>query len=135
MPQAGNTMEEGVVVSWKVTEGDQIEVGQIICEIETDKATIEYESPEAGRLARIVAHEDETVPVKQPIAFLADNDADVDAHLAAIGTTAAAVAATSAGAAAASSLWRRSGPSATAGPGDAGADADRAQSGPFPGRP
>ena len=103
MPQAGNTMEEGVVVSWKVTEGDQIEVGQIICEIETDKATIEYESPEAGRLARIVAHEDETVPVKQPIAFLADNDADVDAHLAAIGTTAAAVAATSAGAAADSS--------------------------------
>ena len=97
MPQAGNTMEEGIVVSWKVAEGDQIEVGQVICEIETDKATIEYESPEAGRLARIVAHEDDTVPFKQPIAFLADNDADVDAHLAAIGTTAAAGAATSAG--------------------------------------
>jgi len=98
MPQAGNTMEEGIVVSWKVTEGDQIEVGQVICEIETDKATIEYESPESGRLARIVAHEDETVPVKQPIALLAENDADVDAYLAAIGTAAAAVAATSGGA-------------------------------------
>jgi pyruvate dehydrogenase E2 component (dihydrolipoamide acetyltransferase) len=97
MPQAGNTMEEGMIVSWKVSEGDHIEVGQIICEIETDKATIEYESPEAGRLARIVAHEDDTVPVKQPIAFLADNDADVDAHLAAMGTTAAAAAGTSAG--------------------------------------
>ena len=56
MPEAGNTMEEGIVVSWNVTEGDRIEVGQVICEIETDKATIEYESPEDGRLARIVAH-------------------------------------------------------------------------------
>jgi pyruvate dehydrogenase E2 component (dihydrolipoamide acetyltransferase) len=89
MPQAGNTMEEGIVVSWKVAEGDRIEVGQILCEIETDKATIEYESPDAGRLARIVAREGETIPIKQPIAFLADNDADVDAYLAAQGTTAA----------------------------------------------
>ncbi|MHC4399299.1 MAG: 2-oxo acid dehydrogenase subunit E2 [Planctomycetota bacterium] len=103
MPQAGNTMEEGIVLSWKVTEGDHIEVDQIICEIETDKATIEYESPVAGRLARIVAHEDQTVPVKQPIAFLADNDADVDAYLAAIGTTAPAEAVPSAGATAGSS--------------------------------
>jgi len=103
MPQAGNTMEEGILLSWKVTEGDRIEVGQIICEIETDKATIEYESPDAGRLARIVAHEGETVPVKQPIAFLADNETDVDAYLAAKEPTAAVVAAPSAGAAAGSS--------------------------------
>jgi pyruvate dehydrogenase E2 component (dihydrolipoamide acetyltransferase) len=98
MPQAGNTMEEGMLVSWKVAEGDHIEVGQIICEIETDKATIEHESPDAGRLARILAHEDETVPVKEPIALLADNDADVEAYLAARGTTAGAAAAPSAGA-------------------------------------
>ena len=94
MPQAGNTMEEGIVVSWKVAEGDQIKVGQIICEIETDKATIEHESPEAGRLARIVAHEDETVAVMQPIALLADNDADADAYLAAAGTAATPAGAT-----------------------------------------
>ena len=99
MPQAGNTMEEGILLSWKVREGDHIEVGQIICEIETDKATIEYESPEAGRLARIVAHEDQTVLVKEPIALLADNDRDVDAYLAGKGMTAApaAVAPASAG--------------------------------------
>lgn len=103
MPQAGNTMEEGIVLSWKVTEGDHIEVGQIICEIETDKATIEYESPDAGRLARIVAHEDQTVPVKQPIAFLADNDADIDAYLSAKGTTTAVVAASPVAATAGSS--------------------------------
>ena len=92
MPQAGNTMEEGIVLSWRVAEGDTIKVGQIICEIETDKATIEFESPDAGRLARIVVHADEAVPIKEPIAFLADNDADVDAYLATKGTTAAAVA-------------------------------------------
>jgi len=108
MPQAGNTMEEGILVSWKVAEGDQIEVGQVICEIETDKATIDYESPEAGRLARIVAHEDETVPVKEPIALLADNDSDADAYLARkgaylAGKGAAVVATPSAAAAAGSS--------------------------------
>ena len=97
MPQAGNTMEEGIVLSWKVSEGDQINVGQIICEIETDKATIEFESPDAGRLARIVVQADEAVPVKEPIAFLADNDADVDAYLATKGTTAAVATAPSTG--------------------------------------
>jgi len=102
MPQAGNTMEEGIIVSWKVKEGDKIQVGQVICEIETDKATIEYESPDAGRLARIVAREQDAVPIKQPIAFLADNDADVDAFLAAGGPAAAVDVAAPAGAVAAS---------------------------------
>jgi len=103
MPQAGNTMEEGIVVSWKVTEGDHIEVGQVICEIETDKAIIEYESPEAGRLARIVVLEGEIIPVKEQIALLADNDTDVDAYLAANRTTTALVAAPPVAATAASS--------------------------------
>lgn len=101
MPQAGNTMEEGTIVSWKVAEGDRIEVGQVICEIETDKATMDYESPEAGRLARIIAHQDDVVPIKQPIALLAESDADADAYLAGKGAPAAAAAAPSASAAAA----------------------------------
>lgn len=82
MPQAGNTMEEGILISWKVRPGDQIAAGQIICEIETDKATIEYESPDGGRLARIVAQEQDVVPIKQPIALLADRDEDAEAYLA-----------------------------------------------------
>jgi pyruvate dehydrogenase E2 component (dihydrolipoamide acetyltransferase) len=89
MPQAGNSMEEGTVVAWLVKEGDRIEVGQIICEIETDKATIEYESPAAGRLARIVAQVDVPVPVQELIALLADDDATADAYLAAQGSTSA----------------------------------------------
>jgi len=81
MPEAGNTMEEGTVLGWLVREGERISVGDILCEIETDKATMEYESPAAGRLARIVAAEGDMVAVKQPIAYLADSDAELDAYL------------------------------------------------------
>ncbi len=75
MPQAGNTMEEGTIVKWRVKEGDTIAVGQVICEIETDKATIEFESTDAGKLAKIVAKEGDVVPVKQPIALLGERAA------------------------------------------------------------
>jgi pyruvate dehydrogenase E2 component (dihydrolipoamide acetyltransferase) len=86
MPQAGNTMEEGSVLEWRVKEGDTIELGQILCEIETDKATMEYESPVAGRLARIVAPLNEPVAVKELIAVVADSDAAADAYLASQGS-------------------------------------------------
>ncbi len=82
-------MEEGILVAWKVSEGDQIQVGQVICEIETDKATVEYEAPDGGRLARIIARENDAVAIKEPIAVLADNDADADAYLAALGDSTA----------------------------------------------
>jgi len=88
MPQAGNTMEEGTIIKWRAKVGDQIAVGQVICDIETDKATIEFESTDAGRLAKIVAAEGTVVPVKQPIALLAANDADAAAYLAAGGPAA-----------------------------------------------
>ncbi len=82
MPQAGNTMEEGTVLEWRVQEGDTIKLGQILCEIETDKATMEYESPVAGRLARIVAELNEPIAVKKLIAVVAESDAAADAYLA-----------------------------------------------------
>jgi pyruvate dehydrogenase E2 component (dihydrolipoamide acetyltransferase) len=75
MPQAGNTMEEGTIVRWHVRVGDRIKVGQIICEIETDKATVEVEATDAGRVGKIVAAEGAVVPVKHPIAYLAESDA------------------------------------------------------------
>jgi pyruvate dehydrogenase E2 component (dihydrolipoamide acetyltransferase) len=81
MPQAGQSMEEGTILSWKVKEGDRIEVGQIIMEIETDKANMEVEAIDAGRVAKIIAKEGDIVEVKQPVAYLAENDADVEAYL------------------------------------------------------
>jgi pyruvate dehydrogenase E2 component (dihydrolipoamide acetyltransferase) len=93
MPQAGNTMEEGTVLEWRVKEGDTIALGQIICEIETDKATMEYESPVAGRLARIVAKLNKPIAVKEVIAVVAESDAAADAFLAGQGSPGAAPAA------------------------------------------
>jgi pyruvate dehydrogenase E2 component (dihydrolipoamide acetyltransferase) len=81
MPQAGQSMEEGTILSWRIKEGDMIDVGQVIMEIETDKATMEVEATDAGRVAKIVAREGDIVVVKKPVAFIADNDADVDAYL------------------------------------------------------
>ncbi|MCY2928529.1 MAG: 2-oxo acid dehydrogenase subunit E2 [Planctomycetota bacterium] len=81
MPQAGQSMEEGTITKWIAQVGETIKIGQVIFEVETDKATIEVESDVAGRLARIVVPEGETVAVKTPVAYLADNDADVDAAL------------------------------------------------------
>src|SRR5690606_41203498 len=58
MPQAGNSMEEGTIVKWLVKEGDRITKGQVIFEIETDKANMEVEATDDGRVAKIVAKEE-----------------------------------------------------------------------------
>lgn len=82
MPQAGQSMEEGTIVKWHVKPGDRIAKGQVIFEIETDKATMDVEAVDEGRLARIVVSEGQTCPVKQPVGYLAEQDSDVDAFLA-----------------------------------------------------
>lgn len=82
LPQAGQTMEEGTIVQWHVAEGDRIEVGQVIFEVETDKAAVEIEADQAGRLAKIVVSEGETIPVKTPVAYLSEDDQAVETYLA-----------------------------------------------------
>lgn len=72
MPALSPTMEEGTLATWLVAEGDRIEAGDIIAEIETDKATMEYEAPEAGVLAKIITPVgSENVAVNTIIAILA----------------------------------------------------------------
>jgi pyruvate dehydrogenase E2 component (dihydrolipoamide acetyltransferase) len=62
-------MNQGNIAKWRKHEGDKIEVGDVICEIETDKATLEFESLEEGYLAKILAPEgSKDVQVGQPIA-------------------------------------------------------------------
>ncbi|MCC5877895.1 MAG: 2-oxo acid dehydrogenase subunit E2 [Candidatus Sumerlaeia bacterium] len=82
MPQAGNSMEEGTLLSWSAKVGDKISKGDIIAEIETDKATMEVEVEEEGTLALLVAKEGDIIPVKEPIAILAESEADAKAWLA-----------------------------------------------------
>jgi pyruvate dehydrogenase E2 component (dihydrolipoamide acetyltransferase) len=71
MPQLSPTMEAGKLAKWHVKEGDEVRSGDIIAEIETDKATMEVETVDEGRIGKLlVAEGAENVPVNQPIAVL-----------------------------------------------------------------
>ncbi|KAF3434129.1 hypothetical protein FNV43_RR25232 [Rhamnella rubrinervis] len=79
MPALSPTMNVGNIYKWRKNEGDKIEVGDVICEIETDKATLEFECLEEGYLAKILAPEgSKDVAVGQPIAVMVEDAADVD---------------------------------------------------------
>src|SRR5882672_5321977 len=72
MPALSPTMEEGKLAKWHVKEGDAVKAGDILAEIETDKATMEFESIDAGRIAKLLVPEGaEAVKVNAPIAELA----------------------------------------------------------------
>src|SRR5262245_20076420 len=70
MPKLSDTMTEGTLVAWKKRKGDQVSTGEVIAEIETDKATMEGESPEDGILAEIYVQEGGKVNVGDKIAFI-----------------------------------------------------------------
>ena len=75
MPALSPTMEEGKLVKWHVKEGDQVRSGDVIAEIETDKATMEVEAADDGTIGKLlVAEGTEHVPVNHPIAFLLTDD-------------------------------------------------------------
>jgi pyruvate dehydrogenase E2 component (dihydrolipoamide acetyltransferase) len=72
MPKLGFDMAEGTLVRWVKAEGDPVSKGDVIAEIETDKATVEVESSRGGVMFRHLAKEDTTLPVNSPIAVIAD---------------------------------------------------------------
>jgi pyruvate dehydrogenase E2 component (dihydrolipoamide acetyltransferase) len=70
MPKLSDTMTEGTLVAWKKKKGDQVSAGEVLAEIETDKATMEWESPEDGTLSEIYVPEGGKVSVGDKIAFI-----------------------------------------------------------------
>jgi pyruvate dehydrogenase E2 component (dihydrolipoamide acetyltransferase) len=70
MPKMGDAMEEGTIVQWLVSEGDEVSEGDAIAEIETDKASMEIEAEDSGTLAQFIASEGDDVPVGEAIAFI-----------------------------------------------------------------
>ena len=70
MPKLSDTMTEGTLVAWKKKKGDQVSAGEVLAEIETDKATMEWESPEDGTLTEIYVQEGGKVNVGDKIAFV-----------------------------------------------------------------
>lgn len=79
MPKLGLLMETGVVSAWRVSEGDQVKVGDVIAEITTEKITYELEAQGAGVLLRIILAEDGEVPVGDPIAIIGEPGEDISA--------------------------------------------------------
>ena len=79
MPALSPTMKEGTVAKWLKKEGDEIEIGDVIAEIETDKALIEFESLEEGTLGKIIYGDgSENVAVGTPIALILEEDESSD---------------------------------------------------------
>lgn len=70
MPKMGDAMEEGTILQWLKSEGDTVEEGDAIVEIETDKVSMELEAEDSGTLAQIIAAEGADVPVGDAIAFI-----------------------------------------------------------------
>jgi len=90
MPQMGADMTEGTIVQWRKKEGDPVERGEIIAEIETDKANVEIEAFESGVFRKVLVSEGATVDVGTPIAVIAAADDDISQYASAsVGTQAA----------------------------------------------
>jgi|YelNatPaOPRAMG01_1025707.scaffolds.fasta_scaffold00123_34 pyruvate dehydrogenase E2 component (dihydrolipoamide acetyltransferase) len=89
MPKLSDTMQEGVILQWRKREGEAVSVGDILAEVETDKANMELEAFEEGVLLKILVPEGQRVPVGFPIAIIGEAGEDVSAVLAELGLGAA----------------------------------------------
>src|SRR5512146_2594034 len=70
MPKLSDQMTEGKIAEWLKSEGDEVKAGEVVAQVETEKATLDVEAFEAGVLIGILVQKGETVPVGSPIAWL-----------------------------------------------------------------
>ncbi|KAH8554733.1 hypothetical protein BGW37DRAFT_480853 [Umbelopsis sp. PMI_123] len=77
MPAMSPTMTEGTIIKWKKKEGDEVAAGDVLLEVETDKAQIDVEAADDGIFAKILVQEGERVPVNTTIALLAEEGDDI----------------------------------------------------------
>ncbi len=81
MPKLSDTMTEGTLAKWTVKEGDSVEVGKPIADVETDKATMEYASPFEGKVLKIIATPGVKVPLGSPLAVILEDGEEAPANL------------------------------------------------------
>ena len=74
LPKSGFSSEASTVIGWSVAEGDRVEAGQLLCEVETEKTTIEITAPASGLLRKILIHEGEKRPVGVTMGFIGEAD-------------------------------------------------------------
>ncbi|NRA57179.1 MAG: 2-oxo acid dehydrogenase subunit E2, partial [Phycisphaerales bacterium] len=90
MPRLSDTMEVGTVVQWHVKEGDAVNPGDVLADIETDKATMELEAFDEGTVAKLAAQQGDSVNVGDPIVIIAEEGEDVAEAAASGGASASA---------------------------------------------
>ena len=77
MPQMGYDMQEGTLVRWLKSEGDTVALGELIAEVETDKAVVEIEATAAGTVLKLSVDEGTSVPVGEAIAVIGEQGEDI----------------------------------------------------------
>ena len=82
MPRLSDTMEEGVIAAWHKKVGDEVSSGDLLTEIETDKATMDFESPEDGVLLHIGVEEGKGIPVGSLLAIIGEKGEDISGIIA-----------------------------------------------------
>lgn len=82
MPKLSDTMDEGVLVSWEFDEGDSVSEGDVIAQVETDKATMDLEAYDAGVLLKRLVGEGDSIPIGQLIAVIGEDGEDISDILA-----------------------------------------------------
>ena len=87
MPKLSPTMEEGVLAAWSKKEGDAVAIDDILAEVETDKATMEFRSFDKGTLLKILVEPGTTIKLGQPVAILGEPGEDISALLAKAGAS------------------------------------------------
>ena len=88
MPKLSPTMEEGVLSAWHKNEGDSVEVDDLLAEVETDKATMEFRAFDKGKILKILVQAGANVKLGQPVAILGSDGEDISALVAQAGATA-----------------------------------------------
>ncbi|MBP6633790.1 MAG: dihydrolipoamide acetyltransferase, partial [Kofleriaceae bacterium] len=94
LPKLSPTMEEGVLVRWVKKEGDKVSPGDLVAEVETDKANMDFNIEDSGVLLRLLVKEGETVKLGAPVAIIGKAGEDVTALVAQAQAAPAAPAAT-----------------------------------------
>ena len=78
MPALSPTMSEGTIVKWNILEGEKVDIGDVICEIQTDKATVGFESQEEGYIAKIISGDGTTKPCGDIIGVMVEDKDDIE---------------------------------------------------------
>ena len=81
MPKLSDTMTEGTLAKWLIKEGDQVKTGQVVADIETDKATMEYASPFEGKALKLLVQAGQKVALNSPLAVILEEDEEMPANL------------------------------------------------------